>query len=56
MKGSSPNLCANSCRVLNYRTCPMFDHAVKKGLKGMSKCEIYDAIEMLVKDLRDKRK
>jgi hypothetical protein len=42
----------DSCEILNYTTCPLFERAVDKGLDGLSECEMSVSISRLVTEVK----
>ena len=51
-EGGQMNLCLD-CPVMDYAPCKILEIADKKGLEGMSKCEMHDAIKEIIKDVRN---
>lgn len=54
-KGSGKNLCVKHYPIMSKTPCPLFITAYEKGLDGMSKCEIYDAVTDLIEDAKSGR-
>ena len=44
---TSQNLCLN-CPIIAVSNCPIWDIAESKGLAGMEKCEVREAVDKLI--------
>jgi hypothetical protein len=51
MSQPQKNVC-DHCYVLDVTTCPILDRAYRKGLEGMEKCEMKEAIDKVAERVK----
>jgi hypothetical protein len=42
----------DTCQILDYTTCPLFERAVERGLEGVAECEMCVSIRRLIAEVK----